>query len=185
VADDVVANGLRAKLRAHLLGSLKNTELTQRVRAVVMTHHAQRACVAQQSQKQFAFGSLVQLGVMRGDACRGQQLGQYHFMLVRALAQVNRGQMKAKDFDGADQGLQALRHQGLGVLCQQGRLDHAQIAQQFLRGQVGVLWRHRMAGGFAPCQCLQGRSQACIHADQGTPVRLVFAVFVTVGRVVG
>ena len=143
-----------------------------------------RASLSRPSNK-VRFGGLIEPGVMRRDAGHRQQFGQHGLMLVRALPQVDRGQVKAKHLHRPDQRLQPLPDQGLRVLRDQGRFDHAQVAQQFLGCQVGVLRCHRMARGLATAQVLEGGRQARIDADQGAPVRLVLAVLVAVGRALG
>jgi hypothetical protein len=74
-------------------------------------HHAQRPRVVEQAQQQRALGGFVQLGVVALDARDGQQFGHHFFVLVGALAQVDRGQVEAENLDRADQRAQALGDQ--------------------------------------------------------------------------
>ena len=78
--------------------------------------------------------------------CGGQQLGHHLLVFVRALAQVDRGQVKTKYLHRADQRLQALRGQGLRMVRQQRSFDGAQVLQEILGLAIRVLRCHGMAG---------------------------------------
>ena len=116
VADDVVANGLVAKPLTHHPGGFKNGQLALGVGRILGAHHAQRARVVQQLDQQRALGGLLQARVVRLDARLGQQFGHHLFVLVRALAQVHRGQVEAKHLHGADQRVQTLLRQRFAMV---------------------------------------------------------------------
>ena len=102
-----MANRLVAKALAQHAGGFKNGQLTQGVVAVGGAHYAQRPGIVQQLDEQSALGGLLQAAVVGFDAGGGQQFGHHFFMLVRALAQVHGGQVKAKHLHGANQRVQA------------------------------------------------------------------------------
>ena len=114
-----------------------------------------------------------------------QQFGYHFFVLVRALAQIDGGQVKAKYFDSPDQRVQTLRAQGSGVVAQQRGFDGAQILHKLLGLGVGVLRGDGVECGFGAGQLLQGRGQARIDAYQRAAVGLVTAVRVVVRAAFG
>jgi hypothetical protein len=116
VADDVVANRLVAKARTHFAGFCEDGQFGSGVGRVLGTVHTQGPRIIQQAQQQGALGRLVQALVARLDAGRGQQLGHHFLVLVRALAQIDGGQVKAKHLHGADQRVQALGGEGAAVV---------------------------------------------------------------------
>ena len=116
VADDVVANGFMAKALTHHPGGFKDGQLALGVGRILGAHHTQRARVVQQLDQQRALGGLLQARVVRLDARLGQQLGHHLFVLVRALAQVYRGQMEAKHLHSADQRVQTLLRQRFAMV---------------------------------------------------------------------
>ena len=185
VADDVVANRFGAKALAHDFGGFENRDFTARFVGIGGAEHAQRSRLAQQLQEQAALGHLVEPGIVGFESRHGQQFGHHRFVLIRALAQIDRGQMEAEDLDSADQRVQALRGQRGAVLALQRGFDRVQVGQEGLCIGVGILRRHGMACGFAAGQLEQGGGEAGINADQGAPVGLVLAVFIAVGRFVG
>jgi hypothetical protein len=182
VADDVVADRLLAKGVQHALGGFKDGQLRHGVFAVVGTGHTQWAGVVQQTQQQGLLGVLVELAVVFFHAGGGEQFGHHFFVLVRALTQVHRGQVKAKHLHGADQWVQALCGHGFAVVAAQGRFDHAQVGQKFFGAGVGVLWGHGMACGLATGQVFERGGQAGVDAGERSAVRFVLAVLVGVGR---
>ena len=181
VADDVVANGFLAKALARRQGSLKNSQLTAGVVGVTGTHHAQRSCIIEQLEKQFAFGQFVQSRIGSLDACNGQQFSDDFFVLVGALTQVYRGQVKAEHIDRTNQRPQALGNQCLAMVGLQRGFDGAQIGQKLTGIFVRVLRRYRVARGITAGQVFECGGQACVNAGQGAPVRLVLAVLAGVG----
>ena len=106
-------------------------------------------------------------------------------MLVRALAQVHRGQMKTEHLDRADQWVQALRCQCRAMVGQQRGFDGAQVGAKILGVQVRVLRRYRMPCRLAAGEAFKGGGETGIDAGQRPPVGLVLAVFVGVGRAFG
>ena len=116
VADDVVANRFPAKPCARRARRFKYGQLASGMRRVAGADHAQRPRIVKQLQQQFTFGGLVQGGVLWFNPRHRQQLGHHLFMLVRTLAQIDRGQMKTEHFHRADQGMQALHDQGTAVV---------------------------------------------------------------------
>ena len=106
-------------------------------------------------------------------------------MFVRALAQVYRCQVKAKNLHRAYQRLQALRHHGRTVVGLERSLDGAQLGGESLRPCVGILRRDRVACRFGTGELFQRGGQAGIHAGQCAAVGFVHAVHVLVGRAFG
>jgi hypothetical protein len=93
--------------------------------------------------------------VGRLDAGGGQQLGHHFFVLVRALAQIHRGQVKAEHLHRADQRVQPLARPGprRGGPAARPRWCAGRPAG-LRRWQVGVLRRHGVARGVAAGQAL-------------------------------
>ena len=141
VADDVVANAGGPKTGDDVFGSFKNGEFTERQFAVGGTWYPQGPGFVEQAQQQCAFGRFRQQGVVRRDAGDGEQLGHHCFVFVRALAQINRGQMKPKHIHRANQRVQALLRQCSAVLGAQRSFDGAQIGAEFLRLHIRALRR--------------------------------------------
>src|SRR5258708_4245483 len=92
VADDAVAYGLGAQGRAQAARGLEDGQFAARMLGIVGAHHAQRPRLFQQAYQQGALGVFLQARVVGLQARGSQQLGHHFLMLVRALAQVHRGQ---------------------------------------------------------------------------------------------
>ena len=155
MADDVVADRLGTKVLAQLPGGLKNGQFTQRMLGIAGPRYPKWPCIAQLLDQQAAFGSFIELGIAALQLGSRQQFGHHQLMLVRALAQVDRGQMKAKDLDRPDQRAQPLRRQGGAVVRMQRGFYGAQIGQKIGRTGIGVLGRHRVARRVAAGQRLE------------------------------
>ena len=185
VADDVVPDRLRAVLLPHAPGGLEDREFALRMDAIRRTHHAQRTGVGQQLEQQLPARWFFEFAVARFDAGCGQQFGNDFLMRVRALPQVQRGQVEAEHFHGANQRVQSLRHQSRAMIGEQRILDRVQVGQEILMPPVRVLRRHRMARRIAAGELLERGGQARVDAGQGAAVGLIHAVLVGVGRAVG
>ena len=185
VADDAVAQRLAAVARQHLAGGLEHVQLAQRQLAVLGTVHPQGARIVQQSHQQRAAGGLVERRVILMQPSRAQQLGQHRLVLVRALAQIHGGQVKAEHLHRAHQRGQSRGHQGLGVVRLQAGGDQLQVSQKLGRAGVGVLSRHCVAQRLGAGQCQQRGRQPGVDADQRAAVGLVFTVRVLVRRSLG
>ena len=123
--------------------------------AVRMAHHAQRPRLVQQLHQQRAALGLGQRGVVGFEPCDAQQLGDHRLVLVGALSQIQRGQMKAEHLHGTLQRPQARRDQRVGMVVAQRRLDHPQVGEQLVGAVVRLLRRHRMAQRFGAGEMLQ------------------------------
>ena len=66
-------------------------------------------------------------------------------MAVGALAQIDRGEMEAEHFRGADQRLETLRGDHLAVMAAQQIVDDHEIGEKGARIGVGIAGRDRMA----------------------------------------
>ena len=182
VADDVVANSIRAKTLAHDPGGGEDGQLTICVGRVADTVHLQRAGIAQQAHQQAALGGFVQARIIGLDTGCGQKFGYHLFVFVRALAQVYCRQMKTKNFDRTYQGVQPLCHQGRAMVGLQRSFNGAQFGREILGAGVGVLRCDGVACRLCTCKRVQGRGQARVHASQCTAVGLVHAVNILVRR---
>ena len=140
-----MADRLGAEALAQIPGALKDRQFTLRMFGIAGPRHAQRSRIALLLHQQRALGGLIELGVTGRQASLSQQLGHHQFVLVRALAQVDGGQVKAKDLDRPDQRVQPLRRQGCAMVRLQRGLNGAQIHQKLGCTAIGVLWRHGMA----------------------------------------
>ena len=152
---------------------------------VVGTDYAQRTCVVELAQQQGAAGVFIERAVVGFDACGRQQLGHDALVLVRALAQVDRGEVEAEHLSRAHQGLQTWHHERLRMVRDQRGFDRAQVGKELGGRVVGVLRRHGVAQGLGAGEFLQRGGQARVHADQGAAVGFILAVGVLVGRALG
>ena len=114
-----------------------------------------------------------------------EQLGHDQLVLVRALPQIDGGQLKAKHLHGPHERAQTRHSQSLGVLGGQGLVQGVQIGQQTVGVGVRVLWWQRVAGCFFAGQVVQRGSQPGVHEGEAAAVRLVLTVCVRVGRRIG
>ena len=181
VADDGVSNRVHAKVVAYLPCGFKNAQLRHRVCAVAVVGNVQGSRIVQGLQQQRLSRCFVKLGVMRFYARYFQQLCHHQFVLVRALSQIDRRQMKTKHLHRAYQGTQTRHSQGLRVLCAQGIVQGAQIGEQALSVRVGLLRRKGVACRFFASQLQQRGSQSCVDKGQTSAVRLVLAMRIGVG----
>ena len=172
---------LTAVTLAQLPRGLEDFEFAEGECAVGGVANAQRPGVVQHAQQQVAALWFREGAVVRLHPRHPQQFGHHQLVLVRALPDVERGQVKAEDLHRAAQRPQPRLYQGLGVMGTQALGDHVEIGQQLLGGAIGVLWRHGVAQGLGAGERLQRGGQPGIDADQRAPVGLVFPVLVVVG----
>ncbi len=185
VADDGMADGGCAVAAARLPCGAEDGQLALGDGAVGGVGDLQRARVGQHLQQQALLAPLIQGGIVRRDARARQQLGHSHLMLVGALPQVQRGQVKTKHLHGTDQGFEARLDQGRAALLDERGLDDAQVGQKGRCIGIRVLRRDRMARRHPAAERRQCGCQPGVQADQGASVRLVTPVLVGVGRRLG
>ena len=185
VADDGVANRLRAKVVPDLPRSFKNPQFRHAVGAVSMVRDAQGAGVVQHLHQQGLPCCFIQLGVVGFQARHFEQLGHHQFVLVRALPQIDCRQMETKHLHRTHQRTQSRHRQSLGVLHGQGFVQGAQIGQQAVGIGVGVLRRQGVPRGFFAREVRQGGGQTRIHKGEAASIGLVLPVGVGVGRRIG
>ncbi len=106
-------------------------------------------------------------------------------MLVGALAQVERGEVKAEHLHGADQRLQARRDQRSGMVAAQRNLNRPQIHQQIFWRGIRVLRCDSVAQCLGAGQLVQRGSQTRVDAGQRTAIGLVHAVRVLIRAALG
>jgi len=184
VADDVVLQGLRAVASTGLGGGLENGQFLEGQLAVGGAGHAQGARLAQQAQQHGLAAVFVQRGVVF-QASMLQQLGHHQLVLVGALPQIQRGQMKAEYLHGPHQWPHMQVGQRGGVVAAQRLVHGAQIGQEGLGIRVGGRRGHGVPQGLLARQLPQRGGQPGIHAGQGAAIGLIGAVRVVVGRALG
>ncbi len=185
VRNDAVAQGLWAIAAAGLGSGLEDGQLTLSQVGVDRLVNTQRASLIEQAPQQGLFGIFVQARVIWLDLGLGQQLGDHELMLVRALAQIERGQVKAENLHGAHQGANAKVRDGRCVVGAQRGVHGLQVVQEVFGLQVRGFGRHGVAQGLGARQLLQRGGQAGVDASEGAAIGLVAAVRVVVGRAIG
>ena len=153
--------------------------------AVAVVRQAQGTRVVQALHQQGLLVCFAQFGVVRVNACDFQQLGHDQLVLVRALPQIDGGQLKAKHLHGTDEGTQTRHRQGLGVLGGEGLVQGVQVGQETVGIRVGLLRRQGVASRFFAGQVQQRGGQAGVNEGEAAAIGFVLAVCVGVGRRIG
>ena len=184
VTDDVVAYGLPAKALARCACGFKDGQLALGMGRIGGADHAQGPRIVEQADQQRAFGSFVEAGVIGFNARDRQQLRHHLFVLVRALPQIDRGQMKTEHVNGPYQRVQPLGSERFSMMRSQRSLDGAQVGQKIFGTGIGVLRRKGMTRRIATGQLLQRGGQPGVDACQRAAGGLVLAVLAGVGGAV-
>ena len=190
VGHDGLAHRLLAVARPAGRGGAQHGQLAGGVLAVRDPRRGQRARLRQLGAQQRHARVLVQRQVVQRLALvlragAGEQFGQRALVHVGTLAQVHRGEVKAKYFHRLLQPGQAQPHDGRAVVGGQRLGDQRQVGGEGLGAVIGLGRHGAAAGQVLAGQDLGGGGQAGVHADQRAAVGLVGAVRGIVAAVVG
>ena len=179
VGHDGLAHRLLAVARPAGRGGAQHGQLAGGVLAV-RDPASQRARLRQLGAQQRHARVLVQRQVVQRLALvlragAGEQFGQRALVHVGTLAQVHRGEVKAKYFHRLLQPGQAQPHDGRAVVGGQRRRP-APGRRRDLGAVIGLGRHGAAAGQVLAGQDLGGGGQAGVHADQRAAVGLVGAV---------
>ncbi len=184
VRDDVVADRVAAVAAEGHTRRFEHGQLVARERAVGVREDTHGAGVAEQAEEQRAPLGLGQRRVVRFHARHREQLGDDRLVHVRALPQVDGGQVKAEHLHRADERSEARRHQRAGVAAERV-LDHVELALQLARALIRGGRRHGPTCGLGAAERGERGGEARVEADERAAIWLVVAVRIGVGRACG
>ena len=183
VRDDVVAHGARAELLARHAGGFEHAQFAFHELRVVQIRRAQQPRLREFGEQHAQLVGFGQAGVIFFDSGALEQFGDHRFVDVRALPQVDAGEVEAEHFGGTRERRQTRARQRRAVMLGERIDQHMQVARE----RVGVLVRLRAHRGRAAAGAAQRHrafaephARACreprIDADQRTAIRLIDAV---------
>ncbi len=133
---------------------------------------------AQQSDA-VLFGQLAVIDgfVLVQRACHAEQFVQYALVHVRALAQVQSGQMEAKNLHSLNQFVQTQAGNGAAFVFSQGVGNDLQISLEFLRVCVGWGGVSGAIGQVAAQQVLRCGRHTGVQMNKAAAIRFVYTVW--------
>ena len=180
VRDHVVRRGARAEAAAAVGRRGQHRQLALHPLRVLQVRRAKRPRPGQLASQQRDARFLVQRGVVGLDAGAREQLRDRRLVLVRALPQIDRREMKAEQAHLPAQTRQPALGQAPRALRDERERNRVEVGGQLLRRGVGRALRARLQRGVPAGERLGARCKARVDSRQRAAVGLVAPV----GRVV-
>ena len=161
---------------------VQDLQLGGRFRRIGKMRRDQGSRIADLGQEERNARMLGQLPVARAGAGGIEQLVHDPLVHVGILPQVDRREVEAEYAHGAAQSAQPSLRQVARTICRQRIVNRLEIGAQLGGGGVGGRVADRMPQRLDLIERPGGRRQACIHAGDRPPIRLVLALIGAVRR---
>ena len=182
LGDDVVGHRFLAVLQLHFCGGAQDRQLGRRLGGIRQKRTGERPRRLQLIEQQADACVLGQRCVPGTRARHLEQLAQSALVHVGVLAQIDGGEMKTEDVDGAPQAAQPAARQRLGSIARKRAMQDIEVGLQFVDGFISRRLAHGAARGLESVECPGRGCEPCIDAGDRAAIGLVLAVRRPVGR---